>query len=221
MAPPGIALMDFVTDLWGFQIAFALAELEIVDCLKDRARNSDDIAKEKNLSSDYLYRLMRSATNIDLLRENESKSFELTRLGRALCRGDVSSFRDFIIFMGRHGWDFWKHLTDCVREGKNAVELRTGKQPFEHIFGNPEVAVSFNEGMTAVTNMTSEAIVCAYDFSSFQKIVDVGGGHGRLPNSTQMCSQALSMLGGNKWFLNTTMPNKSKDSRRRQCMKCG
>jgi tRNA A58 N-methylase Trm61 len=34
--------------------------------------------------------------------------------------------------------------------------------------------------MTAVSSVTADAMTAAYDVSSFRKIVDIGGGHGRL-----------------------------------------
>ncbi|WP_431965984.1 methyltransferase [Nocardia sp. bgisy134] len=44
-----------------------------------------------------------------------------------------------------------------------------------------ELGDIFDDAMTTVTNMSIPAILAVYDFHAFRTIVDVGGGHGRLP----------------------------------------
>jgi hypothetical protein len=45
---------------------------------------------------------------------------------------------------------------------------------------HPEQAEVFNRAMSEVTNLMEPAVLAAYDFSCFRKIVDVGGGQGTL-----------------------------------------
>lgn len=180
LVPPGIALLDYVNDFWAFHIVFALAELRAVDALAAGARSADDVARELGVDADHLYRLLRSATVLGLMREDAGRSFTLTGIGAALCESPHASFRDFVLFMGRYGTRFWRRLPDCVRSGKTAIELETGMQPFEYFFSDPTLADCFNRAMTAASNLVSEAIVAAYSFSGFSRIVDIGGGHGRL-----------------------------------------
>jgi C-methyltransferase len=180
MVPPAIALLDYVNDFWSFNIVFALAELRVLDALQQGPRPAEELARELSLDADYLYRLLRSATVLGLVKEEDQHAFSLKTLGKALCESPHASFRDFIIFMGRYGTRFWRRLPDCVRQGKTAIELETGQQPFEYLMGDPEARECFNRAMTAVSNVNSEAIAAAYDFSRFARLVDVGGGHGRL-----------------------------------------
>jgi hypothetical protein len=180
MAPPPIALLDFVKDLWGFQIVYTLAELEVADALGDGPRSAADIARQRNVNEDYLYRLLRAATNLDLVRELPGKRFELLPIGAALRQREGESFRDFIVMMGRMGWRFWGRLGDAVRQGKSAIEVETGKRTFEYLMSDKDAAEVFNRGMTAVSAVTADAMTAAYDVSAFRKIVDIGGGHGRL-----------------------------------------
>jgi hypothetical protein len=67
--------------------------------------------------------------------------------------------------------------------------IKTGEIAFDNFFGvdvwnyfqqNPEDAAIFNNSMSNMTAATNEAITSRYDFSGFEKIVDVGGGHGGL-----------------------------------------
>jgi hypothetical protein len=180
MVPPNIALIDFLNDFWGFNIAFALAELNAIDALAGGPRASSEVARELGVDADHLYRLFRSATMLGLVKEEAGKAFSLKPMGEALCAHPTASFRDFVIFMGRYGSRFWRRLPDCVRQGKTAVELETGLGTFEWLRSDPEASECFNRAMTAVSNIACEAFVAAYDFDAFDTIVDIGGGHGRL-----------------------------------------
>ncbi len=183
MVPPNVALLDFVGDLWGFHVAFALAELAVCDAIQaagPEPASSQRIAQELSLDADALYRTLRGAAQLGLVEEHSGQRFSLTSLGRAMCKSPEASFVDFIIFMGRYGAQNWPLLPECIRTGKTAIELSTGKQPFEWLTGEPEVAECFNRAMTAVSNVACEAIAAAHDFERYAHIADIGGGHGRL-----------------------------------------
>jgi hypothetical protein len=51
---------------------------------------------------------------------------------------------------------------------------------FDYFAEHPEGARIVNEGMTSASAMDATAVVAAYDFSKFEQIVDIGGGHGGL-----------------------------------------
>lgn len=180
MVPPPLALLDFVSDFWGAHIAFALADLEIVDALASGSRTAKDVAEARGLNADMTYRLLRAGTNVDLVREGDDQTFSLTPMGEALCRKDNESFRDFIVLMGRMGARFWARLPDCVREGKTAIELETGQKPFEYLIGDVNARHLFNRAMTAVSSIAADALVAVYDFKPYRTIADIGGGEGRL-----------------------------------------
>ena len=48
---------------------------------------------------------------------------------------------------------------------------------------NPEDAAGFDDAMSAMTAVLNEKVTSLYDFSRFDKIVEVGGGHGGLITS--------------------------------------
>lgn len=179
MVPPNIASLDFVGDLWGFAIAYAVADLALLDELEAGPRTAAEVAASVGLDPDRVYRLLRAATQVDLVEEGEARRFTLLPVGRSLCK-DAGGFRDFLIFMGRYGLSNWARLPDAVREGKTSIELQHGMAPFEWFTTEPGAAEAFNRGMTAVSNVAIDAVLGVYSFAGFARIVDVGGGHGRL-----------------------------------------
>lgn len=51
---------------------------------------------------------------------------------------------------------------------------------FEYLADEPEFAEIFNAAMTSMSELAIAAVTTEYDFSRYDTIVDVGGGHGRL-----------------------------------------
>jgi hypothetical protein len=180
LIPRAFAPLDFISELWSFQIAFTLTELRVWDVMAQGKSSADQLAAATGANADALFRLLRAATNLDLVRESGSRCFELLPLGRALCEGETETFRDYLIFMGRHGWRFWGRLRDCARTGQTGIELETGKGAFDYFTGSKDVAEDFNRAMTAISNVTADAVAACYDFAGLKTIVDIGGGHGRL-----------------------------------------
>jgi len=64
--------------------------------------------------------------------------------------------------------------------GRSAFEHVFGASIFEYLAAHPDDADVSNAGMTSASVNDAAAVVAAYDFSRFDRIVDVGGGHGGL-----------------------------------------
>jgi hypothetical protein len=180
LVPGPVAVLDMINDFWAFHIAFTLADLQVTDALRLRARSSDDLARELGLDADMLYRVLRAATMFGVCEERPDRVFALKALGQALCQDEQASFRDFFVYMGRHGTRFWRRLPECVRTGKSAVELETGKASFDYVNSDPVFFEDFNRAMTATSNIAADAFTAVYDLSPVSRVVDIGGGHGRL-----------------------------------------
>jgi hypothetical protein len=77
----------------------------------------------------------------------------------------------------------WRPLGDLyesVRTGEPAFARVFGQRFFEFLAAHPAEAAVFNAAMTQGIAWTSHALLAAYDFSRFERLVDVGGGEGAL-----------------------------------------
>lgn len=94
----------------------------------------------------------------------------------------MGSVRAMALMMGgAWEWNAWRELDYSVR---------TGQPAFDHVYGmdlwhyyreeNPQAGSIFNEAMSDVSNIVCAVAPRFYDFSSFQTIIDVGGGGGKL-----------------------------------------
>jgi ubiquinone/menaquinone biosynthesis C-methylase UbiE len=102
-------------------------------------------------------------------------------LAETLRRDAPGSMRAFAMAeLGQEHFIAWGNLLHSVKTGEIAFDNHFGQPVWEYYAAHPEDAAVFNDAMTGLTEMVNAAVVPAYDFSGFRKIVDVGGGHGAL-----------------------------------------
>lgn len=82
--------------------------------------------------------------------------------------------------LGQEHYPAWGNLMHSIKTGEIAFDNFFGVDIWKYFANNPEDAAVFNDSMSGVTAATNEAVTTLCDFSGFNKIVDVGGGHGGL-----------------------------------------
>jgi hypothetical protein len=80
------------------------------------------------------------------------------------------------LFAGVGIQDSWRELEYCVRTGEPAFRKDApDDDPFTRMAGDPEAAANFDKAMATFAPQTAAAVAAAYDFSVFQRLMDVGG----------------------------------------------
>ena len=87
-------------------------------------RGVESLAASCRADAHTLYRLLRALTSIGITEETRPRQFRLTPLGRPLRRDVAQSAWPAVIFWPDLLAEHWSLLTDCVRTGKPAAELR-------------------------------------------------------------------------------------------------
>lgn len=179
---PQDQLMQVVMGKIASKAVGVAAELDVADRLADGPKPIARLALDCGADADALGRMLRTLAAIGIFAETERGVFANTPTSEAL-RSDVpGSMRAMALWMGNElHWRIWNELGHSIRTGGSAVEkVGGGRGVFETLAAHPDAHDAFNEAMTALTAMTGRALVDGYDFSPFERIVDVGGGHGAL-----------------------------------------
>ncbi len=182
---PDPALVPRLQQLvWGkatTQCLFVAAKLGIADLLADGPQTVDELAAETETSAEALYRVLRLLASLDVFVELEPRQFALTPMAELLQADAPCSFRDYAIVHGSEWYNrAWAHLLYSVEKNEPAFDLACGLSLFDFMEQNPDAATDFNNSMTALSRFEAAGVCAAYDFSDCKKVVDVGGGHGRL-----------------------------------------
>jgi hypothetical protein len=178
---PSAALMRLVN---GYQVSQAIhvaATLGIADLLADGPRTSDDLAAATDCAPPSFYRLLRALASVGVFREEGGRRFAMTPLGDCLRadRPEGVGFRARRLGLPFH-WQPWGDLLRSVRTGENAFRHLHGMDLWEYQTRHPEAGAIFDADMTSNTRRQVAALLAAYDFGRFTRLVDVGGGQGAL-----------------------------------------
>lgn len=172
--------LERLTGSWMTPALYAAAELGIADLLKKGPKTCEELAADTGTHAPSLRRLLQALTTIDICKELENDSFALAPMGSLLETDNPASLRSWTIWWGAYLWPVWGNLLHSVKTGESARKLLTGKDGFKHLEQDPRAAEVFYQAMAELTRISAPAIVRAYDFSDIERIVDVGGGYGKL-----------------------------------------
>jgi hypothetical protein len=163
---------------WVQQTITVAAKLSVADLLKEGPLSHEQLAELTDSHPETIYRLMRALSSVGLFTELDNKTFALQPLGTFLQSETPGSMRALALLFGEK-WhrDSWSNLLYSVRTGKNAFLEVHGQSFFEYMVENPEAGEVFNNAMMALSNMLVP-FLRSYDFSEFNRVIDVGGGYG-------------------------------------------
>lgn len=167
------------------RLIYSVSKIGIPDILKDRRMDYTQIAERTGVHPRSLYRVMRTLCTVNVFSETEEDVFNLGEVGQLLRTDIPESQHALAILMWEPWWrQGWDELLYSLKTGNVAFDHVHGERLFEYLRRNPDDAELFNKAMTSITMQENKAILDAYDFSGIQKIVDIGGGHGKLLAST-------------------------------------
>lgn len=156
-----------------------VAELGIADLFEAGARTIDDLAAALPAHSYPLQSILRLLSSHGFFTEISPGTFDLTAKGRLLRTDHPRSMRSIVRLYG--------FSSPAVMETEHS--LRTGLPAFDKVFGEsffdylqdrPKQALLFDDAMADVARYEGEAILSAYDFAPYRRVVDVGGGDATL-----------------------------------------
>ena len=161
------------------RVVCAAARLGVADALGEEERGVEELATDCQADGDALYRLLRAMASIGVTEETAPGRFRLTSVGRPLRKDVPGSVWAAVVFWGDLLADEWSLLTECVRAGKPAREVRAANVP-SRWSQDPEASAVFRAVMGTAPAQDYAPIARAWDFSSAKVVADLGGGGGSL-----------------------------------------
>jgi SAM-dependent methyltransferase len=176
--------MQLIRLLWpgamAVQAIHVAAKLGVADLVAGGPKTVLELAEATRTDRPSLGRLLRALTSLGIFVEDPEGRYCQTELSDALRTDHPQSMRPLAMMLGAAF--FWRpsgELDVTIRTGQPAFEHVYGAQFFKHLAKHPDEAAVFNAAMSSMPAYIT-AIVDAYDFSKFERIVDIGGGHGAL-----------------------------------------
>ena len=182
--PPALALRQLLFGHRVTRVITVAAELGLADAMDEAPRSVADLAAAVGADTAALHRLLYALTSIGLVTASAQGEFTLTPLGACLRSDAPHGLRSWALMESADYYQTaWDHLLTSVRSGAPAFETAVG-QPFYHYLDqHPADGANFSQTMGEVTAVIVDAVLAAYDFARVERLVDVGGGYGKLLTS--------------------------------------
>jgi len=134
-----------------------------------------------------LARLLDACVALGLL-EKEGGQYRNTVVAEKYLRStSPDTLSGYIRYSNTALYPMWAHLEDAVREGthrwKQTFDL--DGPIFSHFFRTEDAMRDFQRGMHGFGQLSSPAVVAAFDLSGFHRLVDLGGGTGHLAQAAR------------------------------------
>jgi len=166
----------------GFHVARALyvsATLGVADLLAEGPKSGPELAMATGTHAASLERVLRLLASVGVFSQDDERRFALTPVSMPLRTHVAKSLRDVIVFqLGDEAYRAWGEVMHGVRTGGTAFERAFGAGVWEYRSRHPEYGALFDRAMSAVAGGHIEAVLAAYPFSAFRRVVDLGGGMG-------------------------------------------
>lgn len=175
---PMMKVIQFIyPGIFTAQAIYVVAKLGIADLIAKGHTEITELAQMTQAHATTLHRVLRVLTAFGLFVEGPPGVFQNSPCSETLRQDRPESARAFVLLLSLY-WKALEKLDGAVRTGRPAFDLAYGQRFFEYIAAHPDDAAIFNQGMTGGTSAISESLLAAYNFSQFERIVDVGGGEG-------------------------------------------
>ncbi|XP_069391645.1 acetylserotonin O-methyltransferase 2 [Paralichthys olivaceus] len=182
-------LLEYFNGFRVSKVIFSACELGVFDLLlmSQEPLSAEHVARELGTSVDGIERLLDALVGIEIL-EVETKDgtalYSSTDVANLyLAKGSAKSLHNMIIYQSQTIYPLWNNMVDAVREGKNQNVKTFGLPPediFKAIYRSEEETLKFMGLMNSSWVLDGHDIVTAFNLSSFQTIVDLGGCTGAL-----------------------------------------
>ncbi len=155
------------------------ARLGVADALGDEVRSVGFLSEKCQADASALYRLLRALASMGVTEETTPEHFRLTAFGKPLRRDVPQSAWPAVVFWADLLADEWSLLTECIRTGKRASEVRDPKVS-SRWSQDAEANSIFRAVMGTAPAENYAPIAEAWDFSRAKVVADLGGGGGSL-----------------------------------------
>lgn len=163
------------------QAVSVAARLGIADLIVESPKNADELAIATKTHGPSLRRLLRFLAGHKIFEEDANGRYRNTPASNVLRSDHPGSVRAVAIMQGAPFiWRPWGELYEVIVTGEPSFDRIYGDSFFSHLASDAGDNATFDAAMTVGALGGLTVIPRAYDFSRFERIVDVGGGQGAL-----------------------------------------
>ncbi|QPK64445.1 methyltransferase [Methylomonas sp. LL1] len=180
LVPPPSRLLQIGSAFWQSRALYVAAKLDIAGALADGEASAETLAERVAADAEALYRLLRMLAAMDVFEEVSPRRFRNNKLSSCLCPDHPHSVRAMVLMHNSPEMSrpWFEQLEQGVRSGGVPFESAHGQAFYSYMDRNPEFDALFGQAMDSVEALSGDSFVTDFDWSRFERIIDVGGSKG-------------------------------------------
>jgi hypothetical protein len=178
--PAPVRLLQMGSAFWQSRALHVAAKMDIATALGKESLSVEDLALRVQAHPEALYRLMRFLASLGVFEETRPRHFGNNVTSDALRRDHPRSMRSMVLMHGspQMSKPWWDELEAGVRNGTVPFEQTHGVDLFTYIQTHPDFGALFAQAMDSVQALTGDTFATDFDWTQFERVIDVGGSQG-------------------------------------------
>ena len=175
-------VLDLLEAFRRSQAMFAALELGVFDRLAAGPAALPELARALGTDPDALARLLDACVALGLLTRDGPRYANAAAADAYLTSHSPLRLTGYARYSAAVLWQLWAHLPDAVRDGTHRWKQAYGLDGpiFDHFFKSDADRREFLMGMHGLGQISSPAVVSAFDLGRFRRLADLGGATGHL-----------------------------------------
>jgi len=180
VTPAPFRLVQISASYWQSRVLYVAAKLDIATVLADGQLTAEELAIRVHAHPDAVWRLLRMLVAMGIFEEVSPHVYRNNKLSNCLREGYPQSVRAMILMHNSPelSQPWFEKLEQGVREGSVAFELTHGQELYAYLDTNPEFDTLFASAMDSVEALVGDSFATDFDWSRFDRVIDVGGSKG-------------------------------------------
>jgi 3-hydroxy-5-methyl-1-naphthoate 3-O-methyltransferase len=173
-----VPLMQLSTGFWAFKTLAAAHELDLFTRLSsDGGMTIEEMAAEYGIERRPSEMLLTGCAALGLLDKDAARYVNTPLAEEYLVKGKPYYFGGFVEMLDKRLYPGWARLVEAIHTNRPTTwDPATQKSLFEG--EDPAMLDLFWGAMHSLSTFTARALGAAIDFSSYERLLDVGGGSG-------------------------------------------
>lgn len=180
ITPPPFRLMQVGSLFWQSRALYVATKLGLADAIGDVEKSTKELAEEQHLHEGHLYRLLRMLESMDIFEEVAPRVFKNSKTSSFLREDNPENVRAMILMHNSPEMTkpWMESLEESIRDGGVPFMKAHGADLFDYMDHNKNFDELFSQAMDTVENLTGDLFLKDFNWSIFDRIIDIGGSKG-------------------------------------------
>lgn len=180
LTPPPFRLLQVGSAFWQSRALYVAARIDIAGALGDSELDAEEIALRVGTEPAATARLLRMLAATGIFAEASPRRFRNNKVSTFLREDRPGNMRAMVLMHNSETMSrpWFEQLERGVREGVAPFRLVHGDDLFAYLERHADADALFSAAMDSVEALAGDSFATDFDWSRFDRVIDVGGSRG-------------------------------------------